>query len=762
MSQHGSAYSSSKREPIQPRRLELSVNPEDGSLSAAPLLHVLLASTDALYNDLYNMAEGELDVTTARDHEEENAAPTPATKKERMSNLSFAQRRHELQSRLHQHGKALQHVAALTAAQASSDLSSIISVSSRALQHARSAWMQADEAQDALYFFHAQLFPSRAPPHDIYGSLDVQLLGQWLDMPHDLRLTIDRYQASEEAQWRRSEVDAQWQMAVRDKLVRGEVGWNRLHPPSPTMRFDLRLDGGILRLTHGPKKTIGGKECYPIAALLTVLSSTSLAVKPPEWTLLSLEVTVRAKTGEFNHQLETSNRQRYDLHRLAMLAMVREEARARKAQEEAEKTLPPAHPLDALFSVAQTFLLSWQLELLSAQAQALRRGVWAAGESNPIHVTPVRFINDSEILGVVSISFWRVDDSYGPPSMGDLSVDLDDGADTDNMSSMSLESVNSTATAFTSSTNQLILSIRADKKAGIRVSLSGAGSVMSAMASQPHLRSTTEEILRATSNPLELSVSEALLAATHLCAERKCFAVAMALQPPNKPSILPRWILLSVERGSIAVAARVKYHGVDQETNEHGMPILFRLTCDSRTGSFVNTFPRQAKLLSQLACNRNEASEAMAVRIASLPPNRRRAAGVNATGRVVRDAFDGLTRSMNMLGQRTGVGGTWDDLDNQSGLLRERAILAACSDVKLSLIKCCGMAALYGLFPLALSASVGLEAVADMYVPFCVFVLIHERHAHVFLQCGRFNEDNRFSHLPSFPSSRCPARARID
>ena len=71
---------------------------------------------------------------------------------------------------------------------------------------------------------------------------------------------------------------------------------------------------------------------------------------------------------------------------------------------------------------------------------------------------------------------------------------------------------------------------------------------------------------------------------------------------------------------------------------------------------------------------------------------------------------------MNVLGQRVGVGGAWDNIDDKSASLRERSVQSACTDVRISLIKCCGMAALYGMTPLAMGAALGLEAVPDMYV----------------------------------------------
>ena len=85
-------------------------------------------------------------------------------------------------------------------------------------------------------------------------------------------------------------------------------------------------------------------------------------------------------------------------------------------------------------------------------------------------------------------------------------------------------------------------------------------------------------------------------------------------------------------------------------------------------------------------------------------------------GRAVRDAFESLSRSMNVLGQRTGVGGEWQDQDAMSAKLRARAINLACKDVRVSMNNCCGMAAIYGLSALAIGVATGIAASPDMYV----------------------------------------------
>ena len=814
-------------EPIEPRRLELSLNPEDGSLLTSPLLSVLLAATDGLYSDLYNMAHGELEVTTAQkeaadgdaeDEEEKQqqeqalgpaaaaaAAAAAGSRKEKMSNLSFAQRRHELAWRLAQHGRTLTHVSALTAAAASSDIATATRVSTHALQHARTAWVQADEAQDALYFFHAQLFPARQAPHDVYGALDTLLARRWVDLPNDLKLVVDRYDNSREKTWSTSEVADRWHMAVRDKLLRGEVGWVRRN--NHHMPWNISLRGGIVRLTHGAPKILRAAPSsstttsstdekaensdaagnnsssstliYPIEAVLTVLSTS----QPAQWTLVSIEVHAQAKTGESNHQLDTSNRQRYDLHRLCALAMAKEEARQRKADKEREQnssndvtmqdtsnhhdsklpatttspqklsTMLPAatvaRPLHSLFQVVHFFSLSWQLEILSAQAQALRKGVWTEKDSNSkIVVTPVKFFDidhddtsssSSQTLGIVSISFWSVDDRYGPPSMGDLSLDDGEGVVNSAMGGANNDAMDATSVASSSKqssslkykvpvSNQFTLSVRAET-GGIRVSLSGAASVMEFAKVQPHIRSTIHDLLQATSNPFTLSASEALLAATRLCAERKCQAVVQALQPSSDSATdtaLPPWIILKVERGSIAVAAKISYCSGRPKDDSNAAPptsqnqrppvVLFRLMCDARTGSFISTFPRSARLLQFMSCNHAKSAESTALRMAQLAKNSRASAARRAVtvGRAVRDAFDSLARSMNVLGQRTGVGGVWQDEDSMSASLRQRAILLACKDVRVSMINCCGMSAMYGLSAVAIGVATGVEACVDM------------------------------------------------
>jgi hypothetical protein len=675
---------SKKEVKLQPQRLELSLNPEDGSLLTAPLSRVLIAATDGLYTELSNMVHSELQVTTAKpaDEDDPDAPPSLTMKKEKMSNLSFAQRRHELSWRLARHSKALTHVAALTAAAQCTELAQATIVSTKALKHARTAWVQADEAQDALYFFHAQLFPVRQPPHDIFGALDILKDGEWKDLPNDLKLIVDRYETSKEYNWSANEVKHRWYMAVRDKLIRGEVADIR-RQKEPCM-WKVALSGGIVRLTHGEPKYLGKQIMYPLEAHLTVLS-TSI---PALWTLLSVEVRVQARTGESNHQLDTSNKQRFGLHRLCVKAMTEEEKRAEQSHRKSK-------PLDCLFQIAHNFSLSWRLEILSVQALALRRNVWSSKSS--LVVTPVEFFSEGRVLGKLSISFWKVDDRYGPPQMSALSSD--DGI-------IDLEEEN------IPKTSQLTLSIQAISGVGIVVSLSGGKSIRDRSKNQSHTQSTLEKFLDATSNPFALSASNALLAATNLCAEERCHAIVEALQPLTGKRYLPSWIHLSVESGSIAVSANVTYRSSGM-TRDVASVVIFRLACDLRSGTFVGTFCRSAKLLRRLVSNEPSLVD-HSTRRNNDGKSRSRHTPIVSSGRIVRDAFDSLTRSIDLLGTRTGVGGSWVNRDAMSESLRERAIQIACDDAKNCLTTCCGIAVVFGLCSVAIGVATGVTAEADL------------------------------------------------
>ncbi|KAL7427855.1 hypothetical protein ACHAXH_000693, partial [Discostella pseudostelligera] len=589
---------------------------ETGALATAPLSAVVNAATDALYQDLFDLVHGEIkiELVTAASNTsaaaaaagggindgeggkassaggglESHAAMTvegkltaaalgvtfgdsttstaPAattstanpndtileTRKQRMSNLSFAQRRHELTRRIVQHTKSISHVYALTATSLpkchstvlqqkvlrinpshlattpisssiakihdpSPRLGAVVEASSDALQFVKSRWVSQDEAQDALYFHHDSLWKARAHCHDVLGALCVLSTpddgggGRWPDFPTDVALAVDRYATSKEKAYPASELQARLASAVRRKLVLGEVGafgtLGSVTKRNTTMndasnsvgrtavdtqplpwRVVLAKGGGSIRLTYGNPRTVstaaslrqqseaengGGdneagsttnsnlQQC-PMEACLSVLSEEPSA----PWKLLSLHVRCSPKTGESDHQLRMNRKQMFDLHRIGERAMIVEEAICRKANEklttidkddsdatmtdENELTAPSPlpvvpRPLHRLFEVAHAFALSLQIEMLSSQAEALRRGTWGASTnagpargsarggalSECIEVSPAYFYEQGKPtpIGVMAIHFWSCDDTYGSPRVMDICERVQEASD---------------------------------------------------------------------------------------------------------------------------------------------------------------------------------------------------------------------------------------------------------------------------------------------------------------------------------------------
>ncbi|KAL3821806.1 LOW QUALITY PROTEIN: hypothetical protein ACHAXA_003308 [Cyclostephanos tholiformis] len=435
---------------------------------------------------------------------------------------------------------------------------------------------------------------------------------------------------------------------------------------------------------------------------------------------------------------------------------------------EGPKPIVP-RPLLRLFEVTHAFALSLQMELLSSQAEALRLGAWGgpaiAGpvggiqqqpSSECIAVSPAYFYDKGDPVGggssfktsgdnrapdpiaVMAVHFWSCDNSYGSPRVGDLSPS--DGFRKGEAPSSTMPSGVSSANYLPMTDRRgdrrLSLCIRALPTVGLIVSLSGGSDVAAeagmrdgeASASGHHMQRNIDKLLSSIQNPFELSMSDALLAATVLCADRRCRAMVAALNNGGRTNELPSCIYLEVECGTISVAAIISYPipSTTLSTEAAGSyTVLFRLACDSRTGRFVPVFPRSASLLRLLACNDPSSSDIQSLRssaIDAISANARGGNGAkrsditsrNSTGRVVRDCFDALARSMDTLGRKCGVGGEWNDLDAQSASLRDKSVNQTCRDVRVSLMTCCGVATAFGVAAIALKIACGVDPVADM------------------------------------------------
>ncbi|KAL3796692.1 hypothetical protein HJC23_009992 [Cyclotella cryptica] len=663
--------------------------------------------------------------------------------------------------------------------------------------------------------------------------------GYWPDFPTDVALAVDRYEISKEKGYGVKELRARLSSAVRRKLVLGEVGWFGSAAASASdfnapldgetcyftrdtdgtplpWRVTIEPGGGAIRLTYGMPRTVSTAEAlrqqsmahaqthadtsdnakemsdhnqhnnlqqYPMEARLSVLSESPNA----PWKLLSLRVQCSPKTGESDHQLRMNKKQMFDLHRIGERVMIVEEAICKKIAEknqlsenDDEKVITSPNvvprPLLRLFEVTHAFALSMQLEMLSSQAEALRRGAWggfvgiptgkaAASASKDslgdgIAVSPAYFFDETQRhgknspLAVMAVHFWSCDDRYGSPKVGDLSVTSHDENDTER-SKEKMETSSSASVSY-SKINQrvddnylpesdrrgekrLSLCIRAVPMVGLVVSLSGGSDVASSLidakseqsnsVSQQnhHIKRNLDKLLSSIQDPFQLSMSDALLAATVLCAERRCRSVVDALNR-QKAKKNPSWIHLEVECGSILVAARITYPTINNSDSQSSRPyvVLFRLACDSRTGRYIPVFPRPASLLRLLACNDPSASETQSLRSAVAASSLLARSGVSAmgkqvdgaareaTGRIVRDSFDALARSIDTLGRRCGVGGDWNDVDKQSASLREKSADQACRDVMLSLMTCSCMSVVFGVAAIALKVACGVDPAADM------------------------------------------------
>lgn len=764
-------------------RLDVSVASSDGSLLTTPLSLVVNTATESLYNDVYEMAANKPITFYQPSTSTEDKRIPYGVKTEAMSSLSFQQRRHILASRIARHIKSISHVSALVASNLptsgtesstsvvsskpniytmaqippENELSQVTQLASKALEHVRTSWASADIAQDALYFHHDSLWKMRAHPHDILGAMDVYLKGRWGDMSRDARLE-DKYLDSQERSYTKTELQERFRSAVRRKLVLGEIGYHeQKHEEKKTnFRWNVALeqDGTVVHLHHGEPRMEGAQKVYPMEAKVTVLSEAD----PASWTLLSIRVRTNVKAGDSMNKLDLTQDQMFRFHKLCERAMAKEENRVsllrnnfenKEVSDERINTSEYiARPLEKIFVMSHIFSLSWQMEVLSSQAESLRKGAWSGthslsgnvGEAG-IEVSTVHFYSEEEQfdkenpsrrirpLAYMAIHFWEIDGRTGSPKLGHLTTDKDEIIS----SKDGIYSVKNTDDwGFVQSRNRLRLEIRAIPLRGLEVSLSSGESIKKLLLDESdgetrkkYLQEKVTTLLSSLQNPFELSASHALLAAAVICAERRSFSVWQALENTRAAissghRLLPRWIQLSVEGGSISVSAHIEYDGLLDECSDRSPVVLFRLTCDSRTGRYVPTFPRATTLLRLLACNDSKASDIQSLRpskMSDINSESKRSTTIHKelTGRIVKEAFSKLQRSLDTLARRVGVGGEWDDLDPAtSPALRQKSILQACDDVCVALLPCAGMCSIYGLGSIALSIAGGTATLPDI------------------------------------------------
>ena len=106
-----------------------------------------------------------------------------------MSSLPFSQRRFELCSRIARHSQSIKHLCALL----SYDSTNVVQDCSSAFEHVHSNWIQADEAQDALFVAYSKLFFAR----NVNGALKLIIGGVWDDFPVDVELGVNPHEKSD-------------------------------------------------------------------------------------------------------------------------------------------------------------------------------------------------------------------------------------------------------------------------------------------------------------------------------------------------------------------------------------------------------------------------------------------------------------------------------------------------------------------------------------------------------------------------------------
>ena len=82
----------------------------------------------------------------------------------------------------------------------------------------------------------------------------------------------------------------------------------------------------------------------------------------------------------------------------------------------------------------------------------------------------------------------------------------------------------------------------------------------------------------------------------------------------------------------------------------------------------------------------------------------------------MRDQFEGLHRSLEILGKRVGLGDTtWKEHDETtSEKLRQKVVMDCVQDIFKSLFVCCGACAVFGLANHSLNIACGVDCSVDM------------------------------------------------
>ncbi len=663
-----------KSEKKSSSRLEgLTVSPMDGTLICSPLSAIVNAVTEGLYDEL-------------------------KARSETLQSLSFAQRHFELSQCMAQHLKRVAHVTALTEYTTSPNnhWEAILENVQQTLRHVRVSWGAADEAQDALFFHHADLWKARSHCHDLYGALQTFLNGQWTDLSHDLHLQQPPLQPSTNSKNNNKKKNpsqeclAKVQSLVRTKLVHElsykdddtSVIWKR--KKTSWDKIQLEQDQIVVKCVFGPKF----QKKHAMEVRLTVLSSV--------WTLLELHIQVQAKTGESHQSCHVQNTQMYTLHKLCTKALQ-------------HKPSQQSSSLETLFQLCHDFLQSWQFQLLYSQAYSLSKSKTNTLPTLTViqHIAKTNSKQDDsddeneKYLNEIILYFWSPMEerfaSLWKPSIGPLDSTL-----TSSHVTKTANNKNDDEDGMMDASRYCLHLVGVPNK-GIQVYLTGAAYYSS---TDYYSKDDVKNVLQHIQNSQQISISHAILAATVICAKQKCQALVQYYNS-SKHNNIP-WMSVSADGGTIVVSY--------QQKNSTKTTVLFRVEVDSKTGNFIVTFPKSYTILYSLLPTNNTATST--TKTANKKKQKQQQQQKGLTKRFIKDAVDGLVRSMEVLSKRVGVGVNPTTSKNKDEvevmLLRERAMDSASVDVQKSLMICSAIAYTYGIGAISLAIASSVQVLPDM------------------------------------------------
>ena len=682
------------------------------------------------------------------------------------SDLNYAERRHLLTHHIHRYAISSHHLAALLSSFVSSEYVKIEkTLASPTLRQINVNWGAADAAMHTLEETLKDNWLERQFTYDVQGAMDV-LCGDrndgrrrgrdkdregrrcWIDVPRSVDYTLREWDDDDDDDVDDVDDDDEDEDEGREhaiELVPGEgeeAKAQRLKDVASRRRLHSRLKLAVQRkLIHSAElsSTIAARKSatssFPFGIVLERSGCAFSIVYPrgckkgghylksrvtvldeglrvdgktdelpnPNYTVLDVDVQLKAKTGDFDFHIAPSDAELKKLRDICQFVVAKEDAATTQPSSDAADAAAPMQvdvtgtapavvpvvstsmsmPLTKLFTTMHTFSLNLQLVMMFLQAAELKKvgGGWEhAGIELPKIYTLAgdeggeeQQRRDGGFVGEFKIHFWDYNTEYGTQQLEQVApfpehrsspvVEKDE---------WSPGGVRSAPTAR-SPVGKLCLCLRAQTSLGMTCLLSG-----SAAGCSPE---KTRALADAVRDPHNISLSSILVQAAAVAADRRCKCAVEFLSSACKPMNVR---CSAPGDGSIAVDVCVSWSGGPSPPT--WLP-AFRLSVDLRTGRFFPLFRTSDRLLLHAD------AEGPAFR------------------RAVKDAFDGVCRSFDTLAAYVGVG-PWrhDGLHNGDEAAALRTAQATKAVEVEGLERCAAMASVYGMAARALAIAGGGNA----------------------------------------------------